>query len=1094
MTPTMPWLPLDGAGDDRSAGTLGRLVGAIASGRDRLAAACQQRQQTLERMHTRLAGAEALERELGRRVADVSAVNRHGTKALDRARDLAGRARQDDAVARRLEVAGLSQPSAVMGRIDSALSAARRAVQDADRGFLGRRKHLRRAADGLAIAEFARVVQRDVVARVRDERDQARSELERMCTEESARLRGTVESLLAAHGEALALVRPVGAPGWPSASWSAWEPPDEVQPVHLGWLRAAPDDRLAEFASLPDARVSVNGDIRRLGGLLVCCQDSTRGEAIAAVRGLITRLLAAVPPGKARFTFFDPQGLGQAVSPFLGLADYDPKLIDGKVWSKAEDLRARLADLTGHIEQVIQKYLRGEYDDIEEYNADAGEIAEPYRILVVFDFPGQFDDTTLHQLTRVIENGPRCGVFTVVVANADGPAPYGVSIDGLPATLPVVEPGRDVTLRRGDWATAPMNLRLDDDPLAAAGEEAGQAIIDRIVHAVGRAGRGADDVTVTFERSLALYGEVARSGTRSDVPELIRPVVADDPATWWSSSSVDAMCAPLGQKGARDVAVLRFDSEIRSGALLVGRPGAGKSTLLHSYISGLCTLYDPDEVELYLIDFKEGVEFKAYAESELPHARCVAVESEREFGLSVLESIVAEMRRRAELIRGTGGQQTSFARVRQAVPARLPRLLLVFDEFHVLFSDDDRLGATAADHLETIIRQGRGFGVHVLLGSQSLSGLDALGRHVLQLLPIRMLLPSSESDAAVVLGDRNDAWKLLSRRGEGILNDAGGAVEANEPFQTAFQTEDERLARLARLRAHADSRGFLRRPIVFEGYAAARLDGARPADVAAEERSGDGGLRLRIGAPMALAGPVVGTLRRESGANALVVAKPTSGIPLALLVSTVVSALASQRGLAVHIVDFTSIDEGVEDALGPLLEMDSVAIARRRQSEPLLASLAAEVTRRVSEDDLRSPPVLLVLYGLHRARDLDASRSESFFGGDDEGPDLLGPLKEVLVDGPEYGVHTLAWADSLPGLSRRLPPGLQREFSLRIAGPMSRDDSVDFIDVDAAASCRSHQVVVLDDVSGAARRATTYAVPDTEWLRSYRDALVEMDR
>jgi hypothetical protein len=59
---------------------------------------------------------------------------------------------------------------------------------------------------------------------------------------------------------------------------------------------------------------------------------------------------------------------------------------------------------------------------------------------------------------------------------------------------------------------------------------------------------------------------------------------------------------------------------------------------------------------------------------------------------------------------------------------------------------------------------------------------------------------------------------------------------------------------------------------------------------------------------------------------------------------------------------------------------------------------------------------------------------------------------------------------------------------------MSRDDSVDFIDVDAAASCRSHQVVVLDDVSGAARRATTYAVPDTEWLRSYRDALVEVDR
>ena len=65
--------------------------------------------------------------------------------------------------------------------------------------------------------------------------------------------------------------------------------------------------------------------------------------------------------------------------------------------------------------------------------------------------------------------------------------------------------------------------------------------------------------------------------------------------------------------------------------------------------------------------------------------------------------------------------------LREATGEPLPRILLVFDEFHVLFARNDKLGLAAAELLETIIRQGRGFGIHVLLGSQSLSGLDALG-------------------------------------------------------------------------------------------------------------------------------------------------------------------------------------------------------------------------------------------------------------------------------------------------------------------------------------------------------------------------------
>src|SRR6202008_252043 len=96
--------------------------------------------------------------------------------------------------------------------------------------------------------------------------------------------------------------------------------------------------------------------------------------------------------------------------------------------------------------------------------------------------------------------------------------------------------------------------------------------------------------------------------------------------------------------------------------LIAGKTGSGKSTLLHALVTNLAMWYSPDEVEFYLVDFKKGVEFKTYATNELPHARAIAVESDREFGLSVLQRIDAELSRRGELFRRAGVQDLASYR------------------------------------------------------------------------------------------------------------------------------------------------------------------------------------------------------------------------------------------------------------------------------------------------------------------------------------------------------------------------------------------------------------------------------------------------
>ena len=109
------------------------------------------------------------------------------------------------------------------------------------------------------------------------------------------------------------------------------------------------------------------------------------------------------------------------------------------------------------------------------------------------------------------------------------------------------------------------------------------------------------------------------------------------------------------------------------------------------------------------------MEFKCYAEKRLPHARVVAIESDREFGLSVLQRVDDELKRRGDLFRKAGVQDLAGYK-KGGGTERVPRSLLIIDELQEFFVEDDRISQTASALLDRIVRQGRAFGIHVLLG------------------------------------------------------------------------------------------------------------------------------------------------------------------------------------------------------------------------------------------------------------------------------------------------------------------------------------------------------------------------------------------
>ncbi len=865
-----------------------------------------------------------------------------------------------------------------------------------------------------------------------------------------------------------------------ASEWGSWQPRNGSPVVFGGTLRPHPDPQLGPNHSF-GCQEAVPFYLPSRESLELRHSGIDRARTQDFGRALMLRTIASLPPGRAQFTIFDPVGLGQSVADLLELAEFDQGLLGGKVWSSTQDLRARLHELTAQVELVIQKYLRAEYRTIDEFNAEAGEIAEPFRFLVLFDFPKGLDQSALLELTRVVENGPRCGVYTLLVRNTELPADYGVDLGTLPQIRSIAVAAPFGAVHVGYR----LDLSLTPDSLDSLNDE----FVERVVDSLGRAAQERSASIVGFDTSLRLFYENAQRGVRPDIPRLDKYIDADDPRTWWTCNSTRELVAPLGQRGARDSAVLRLDSVDNAGALLIGRPGSGKSTLLHTYITGLVTLYPPQELELYLVDFKQGVEFKGYAEHGLPHARCVAVETDREFGLSVLESIDAEIQRRAAILRSTGGRHSGLATLRAASEAPLPRILLVFDEFQALFVQNDRIGLKAADLLESIIRQGRGFGVHVLLASQSLSGLEALGAHVPQLLPVRILLPATEADARRVLGEGNDAGSYLTQHGEGILNDANGSVEANQRVRVAFLDEAERPRRLEQVAELAVERGWSRRPVVFEGASAVPFDQVDPRTWREELAKGRG-LALRQAAPMTLGGVVDVTLRRESGANVLVVCRPIAGdapgpdghvtaVPLSL--ATTAALAASGSGARVRILDFTSVDDGFEELVEPILASDKrVTIHRRRQLVAALQEVRDEVSERTELDDRRSPPELLMIVGLHRARDFDPDEP-----GDADAPHPASILEGILRNGPDVGVHVWLWSETVSSLDRRLSYGSLRECGWRIAGQMSADNSQRLLGSESAGGLRGQQVILANEDLGVERRCLAYRHPTREWVRAF---------
>ncbi|GAA8289746.1 hypothetical protein HpBT171_02950 [Helicobacter pylori] len=218
---------------------------------------------------------------------------------------------------------------------------------------------------------------------------------------------------------------------------------------------------------------------------------------------------------------------------------------------------------------------------------------------------------------------------------------------------------------------------------------------------------------------------------------------------------------------------MRFEiGEAQNHTLICGRSGIGKSNFLHVLIQNLAFYYAPNEVQLFLLDYKEGVEFNAYTNPTiLEHARLVSVAGSVGFGVSFLSWLCKETQKRAELFK-----QFEQFNVKDLSDYRkhgeMPRLIVVIDEFQVLFSDNSTKGKESVEQsLNTLLKKGRSYGVHLILATQTMRGTD-INRSIMAQIANRIALPMDAEDSNSILNNDDAACELV--RPEGIFNNNGG--------------------------------------------------------------------------------------------------------------------------------------------------------------------------------------------------------------------------------------------------------------------------------------------------------------------------------
>ena len=592
------------------------------------------------------------------------------------------------------------------------------------------------------------------------------------------------------------------------------------------------------------------------------CDDSKT----VLLHKVLLRLLFALPIEKQEYYVFDPIGLGKTVSVFNSLFSNEQLFPQKKVLSTTAELKEALKDVASYILDLQTNVFNIETDckDWDSYNRRLYSQNEkrkmlPYKVFIFTSVPDAMDEECFNIFKTLIVHSSQCGILVLFSFN-------GAVLN-----------------------TEDFKMRKTEIELKACIEKSQQlhVVFEQEGNKIEFENLDVDNVGEKFPDDSQLFyllESVKKSAEEMNEKGIPFEEIMDV-ENLYDSSSRDGLIIPIGCGASGNSRIdLKID-DATTHYLVGGTTGSGKSNFLHNLIVSACCRYSPEELNIYLLDFKEGVEFTQYADPTLRHARLVATEADTEYGITVLDHLIKEQEKRYSIFKKA--RCNDIIEFRKKNPTEImPRILIIIDEFQVLFGNSEK--NMTIEKLTSLARLGRAAGIHMVLATQTLKGLDfgTIGSQFAG----RVALKCSAEDSKLILGgttSNNEAASEI-RVPYAIVNTSNGIVSGNEKFSVSRAESSKIKDTKMKLIKKSDSLNIVSNTKVFDGQ---RLP-QRPTAFSIDESKI---IQIVLGESMSYsADPVYLGLRPRVGENILICGHENE-LKKSLLDSIVLSLSGSQH-------------------------------------------------------------------------------------------------------------------------------------------------------------------------------------------------------
>lgn len=740
------------------------------------------------------------------------------------------------------------------------------------------------------------------------------------------------------------------------------------------------------------------------GNILFKYTKKQRQQCFSTVNTLIGRMLATAPGGNVHVVMVDFNEMEGTCSAFKGLNKGVLKVI-----SRYDEFIKMLSSEAERAENIIQNLLQGDISNIAEYNRSKSDKV-PYVILVMKDIPTGYGNDIGNKLAKIFRSGPRAGVSVMAL----------VDVEEANRTEESTKAFRG--LQSAIYAAPCETCDFSQDSYGVAHYE---SFSNRIL----------SDIVKKVNQGLEVKTETILRFSEYMLP-------SND---WWNGQSANRIDLPFGRTKEMKTTALQITQESgQNTAVVIGIPGSGKSVFLHTIIASAITLYSPRELQLYLLDFS-GVEFNVYAKHKLPHARVIAPEAEREFGLSILREVFEEGNRRMALCRENG--VTNIVELKRVNPeAAVPRLLVIIDEFQKIFEiENDNISKEANAKIHAIIQEYRKFGINLILATQKLPAKSVVPY---DLIANRVVFKSDPNDFNNLIRWPSSAPQPRFQTGACVYNNESGADVANVFTRSFFINASKELETLLdEVYEFGTTHPEMMDNHVLRTFRSDELPKFTERLVAERHYKPQPAPRevgVYMGESIAITPcHVYAPLTKDSNNNILIIGGDQT-VAKGVAYHAMLSAIAAHTEKACNVIlmNFMMDDDPMQglfqsDLFGAAVESCNLQEARSAEDvKDYLQFVKDEVIdARKNDPSMPMTHFFISVFEFQRGRMFDGTGSRG-----DLPSECARLLEYIMKNGPMVGVYTLLQVDNLANLNR-LCYNAQNMFCHRIALQMPEQES-----------------------------------------------------